>query len=218
MKEPDMNQIAQLRRDYRSGGLVEKDLRDHPLDQFGLWFDQALRSGILEPNAMTLATADQSGRPSARMVLLKGYDKEGFSFFSNYTSRKGRELAENPRASLVFFWGELERQVRIEGETEKLSQTISEEYFHSRPFESQIGAWASSQGSVLKGRDELEKAHEIIASRFKGKQVPMPGYWGGYLLRPSRIEFWQGRPSRLHDRLVYRKAEEDQWVTERLAP
>ncbi|MEX0779520.1 MAG: pyridoxamine 5'-phosphate oxidase [Balneolales bacterium] len=218
MNKPDLKKVAQLRRDYTAGGLLEKDLEKKPMDQFVYWFDQALNSHLLEPNAMTLSTADRKGNPSSRVVLLKGYDKDGFTFFTNYTSRKGRDLEKNPRASLVFYWGELERQVRVEGDVEKVSREVSEEYFHSRPFESQIGAWASHQSSVLRSRDELEKAHEIIASKFKGKTVPLPEFWGGYLLRPHRIEFWQGRPSRLHDRLVYRKVEEGEWIIERLSP
>ncbi|MEX0773795.1 MAG: pyridoxamine 5'-phosphate oxidase [Balneolales bacterium] len=218
MKKPVLKQIAQLRRDYKADGLLEKDLKEHPIDQFDLWFDQALHSDLLDPNAMTLSTADKKGNPSARVVLLKGYDHNGFTFYTNYTSRKSRDMEENPKASIVFFWSELERQVRIEGSVEKSPRDISEEYFHSRPFESQIGAWASHQSSVLKSRDELEKTHEIIASKFKGKKVPLPDFWGGYLLRPQRIEFWKGRPNRLHDRMVYRKVEEDKWTVERLAP
>lgn len=218
MKKPDLNHVAQLRRDYKAGGLLEKDIKKKPIDQFSLWFDQALHCNLLDPNAMILSTVDNNGYPSSRVVLLKGYEREGFTFFTNYTSRKGRDLEENPNASIVFYWAELERQVRIEGKVQKLSREISEEYFHSRPFESQIGAWASQQSTVLKSRDELEKVHEILASKFKGGKVPLPDFWGGFKLRPTRIEFWQGRPNRLHDRMLYRKVEEDDWIIERLAP
>lgn len=218
MGKTKLNDVAQLRREYKSGGLLEKDLKENPIDQFGFWFDQALQSGLLEPNAMILSTADIKSNPSSRVVLLKGCNREGFTFYSNYGSRKSRDLEENPKASMVFFWAELERQIRIEGSVEKLSRQESEEYFHSRPFESQIGAWASHQSSVLKSRDELEKTHEIMASKFKGKTVPLPDFWGGYILRPHRLEFWQGRPNRLHDRLAYRKVETDKWIVERLAP
>ena len=205
MEKSDKENIARLRREYTAGGLVEKDVRNHPVDQFGIWFEQAVNGGLLEPNAMVLATADAKGNPSARTVLLKAYDKNGFTFFTNYDSRKGREMDENPSVSILFLWLEMERQVRIEGKVEKVSRETSEKYFQSRPFESQIGAWASHQSEILKSRDELLKTHEIIASKFKGKDVPLPDFWGGYLLRPQRVEFWQGGPRRLHDRLLYRK-------------
>ncbi|MEX0686566.1 MAG: pyridoxamine 5'-phosphate oxidase [Balneolales bacterium] len=218
MVKTDSKEIAQIRRDYTASGLVEKDLVDNPIDQFSIWFDQALNSDLLDPNAMTLATADHKGNPSARVILLKGYDSKGFTFYTNYDSRKSHDLKKNPKAAMTFFWAELERQVRIEGAIEKLTRKESEEYFHSRPFESQVGAWTSHQSKIILSRDELEKTHEIIASKFKGKTVPLPEFWGGYLLKPQRIEFWQGRASRLHDRLVYRKVEEDKWVIERLAP
>jgi pyridoxamine 5'-phosphate oxidase len=187
-----------------------------PIEQFGEWFQDCQRAGVVEPNAMTLSTVGRGGRSSSRMVLLKGFDGSGFTFFTNYESRKARELDANPYASLVFWWQVLERQVRVEGRVERLSGKAADEYFESRPRESQLGAWASPQSRPLKSRDELEARYRSVAERYPVR-VPRPEYWGGFLLRPERLEFWQGRAGRLHDRIVYR-AEGEAWRVERLAP
>lgn len=209
--------IADLRTDYSSHGLVEADAGPDPLALFQRWFDQAVAAGVREPNAMTLATCTTAGKPSARIVLLKICDGRGLAFFSNYNSRKGRELANNPHAALVFFWHALERQVRIEGTVEAVTDAESDEYFASRPVNSQLSAWASEQSETLPDRDALERRHQEYAARFANGPVPRPPHWGGYRLVPTEWEFWQGRPSRLHDRLHYRLAN-GQWVRERLSP
>jgi pyridoxamine 5'-phosphate oxidase len=211
-----MDSIAQLRKNYTFGQLSETDVPGNPLPLFKLWFDQAVRAECPEPNSMTLATADKAGNPSARIVLLKGADQNGFSFFTNYESQKGKELAVRPQAALLFHWHELERQVRIQGVVERVSAAESDEYFHSRPSASRIGAWASPQSSAIPNRAFLEEAEK----RFKvelGDTPPRPEHWGGYRLRPTEIEFWQGRPSRLHDRIHY-KLEGSVWQINRLAP
>ncbi len=206
-----------MRRNYALGGLIETNIEKSPIDQFSIWFKEALNSKILEANAMTLATADKSGLASARIVLLKSFDEKGFIFFTNYESRKGKEIQETKKGTLLFFWDALERQVRIEGKLKKISTKDSDEYFHSRPFESQVGAIASSQSKVLKSREELEKKYSALLVQYKDKKVPMPKQWGGYILEPSKIEFWQGRPSRLHDRILYSKNKKG-WKIERLYP
>ncbi|MBC7913783.1 MAG: pyridoxamine 5'-phosphate oxidase [Pyrinomonadaceae bacterium] len=210
--------IANLRKEYRSASLSEKDTAADPISQFAKWFTEALDGGLYEPNAMTLATATHDGKPSARIMLLKGFDRLGFTFYSNYLSRKGKEISKNPAASIVFFWAELERQVRIEGTLEKTSKEESEKYFQSRPKESQIGALASQQSQIIEGRDIIEQANTELAEKFKDKDVPKPAYWGGYVLKPQIVEFWQGRPGRLHDRIVYKKADKNNWKIIRLAP
>jgi pyridoxamine 5'-phosphate oxidase len=210
--------IPDLRKEYTLGGLNEADLDPDPLRQFQKWFDQAVSAQVVEPNAMVLATADRAGKPSTRVVLLKGVDARGFSFFTNYDSRKGRELAENPRASLTFFWGELERQVCIAGTVTKLSREESAAYFKTRPRGSRLAAWASQQSAVVPSRQELEQRMEAAEARYPGDDVPLPQYWGGYALAPERIEFWQGRPSRLHDRLCYVKQSDGSWRVQRLSP
>ncbi|MBP9888355.1 MAG: pyridoxamine 5'-phosphate oxidase [Leptospiraceae bacterium] len=209
--------IAHMRRNYTKDGLLEKDLKTNAIEQFSTWFNDARNSKILEPNAMTLATADKSGLASARIVLLKSFDEKGFIFFTNYESRKGKEIAETKKGTLLFFWDILERQIRIEGKIKKISRQDSQNYFHTRPFESQIGAIASNQSYVLKSRDDLEKRYVDLLQKYKGQTVPMPKHWGGYILEPTKIEFWQGRASRLHDRILYTKKNKT-WKIERLSP
>jgi len=208
--------LAALRQEYMRAGLHEKDLAADPLAQFGGWFDEALRSGIVLPNAMTLATASRKGRPSARTVLLKGFDARGFVFYSHYRSRKGRELEDNPRAMLLFCWEDLERQVGIEGPVSRVSAAESDEYFASRPLGSRLSATISPQSETVAGREALETKLQEASKRWKDAP-PRPELWGGYRLAPERFEFWQGRKDRLHDRLCYVKAGRG-WKIERLAP
>jgi pyridoxamine 5'-phosphate oxidase len=214
----DKATLENLRKDYRAEKLSETDVKKNPIEQFDHWFDEALKSGIYEPNAMTLATASTDGKPAARIVLLKGFNQDGFVFYTNYLSRKGKELAKNPVVALVFFWPELERQVRIEGTIEKVSKETSEKYFQSRPKESQIGALASPQSQVIADRSLLEKNWKELEKTYADQEIPKPSFWGGYLVKPQIIEFWQGRSSRLHDRIVYRKADKNNWKIVRLAP
>jgi len=210
--------LSDIRTDYKRHSLDEKDLDRDPIRQFEAWFAEALAADVPEVNAATLATATPDGRPSARIVLLKGCDPRGFTFFTNYDSRKGRQLAANPRAALLFFWKELERQVAIEGAVEKVSAEESEGYFHSRPIASQVGAWASRQSQVIAGREPLEARFREFEQKFAGGEVPRPEFWGGFRILPESLEFWQGRPSRLHDRLRYRKDAAGVWTIERLSP
>jgi pyridoxamine 5'-phosphate oxidase len=213
-----MTTLADLRREYASRALDEKDAHADPIQQFALWFEEALKSQLLDVNAMTLATASAKGEPSARTVLLKAADDNGFVFYTNYESAKARDLAENPRASLLFFWAELERQVRINGSVAKTTADESDEYFHSRPFESQIGAAVSPQSRTIPDRSELEHRYVELASKYRGSIVPLPSNWGGYRVKPEAIEFWQGRKSRLHDRLLYTRQADGSWSRSRLAP
>ena len=211
---------ADLRREYAQDGLCESAAHEDPLVQFDRWFSQALAAGVLEPNAMTLATVDAAGMPSARIVLLKGFDARGFVFFTNYDSHKGKELAQSPRAALVFFWPELERQVRIRGVVERVSRDESETYFHSRPSGSQLGAWASEQSTVIASRQVLEERLASLEEQYRDREVPVPPHWGGFRVAPKTIELWQGRPNRLHDRLLYTREglSAESWRRERLAP
>jgi len=209
--------IADIRKEYSSKSLARIDVDVNPIKQFNKWFNEAIRVEIDEVNAMTLSTASKKGRPSARIVLLKGVENNGFVFFTNYTSNKGQHLSENPYASLTFFWKELERQVRIDGKVEKISEADSITYFKSRPYKSKVGAWVSDQSKPLSSRVELMKKFTLKAAKFLGQEVPKPDFWGGYILTPDRIEFWQGRPSRLHDRINYRLKNGD-WQIERLSP
>jgi pyridoxamine 5'-phosphate oxidase len=211
-----MDSIAQLRKNYTFGQLSETEVPPNPLSLFQVWFDQAVKAECPEPNSMTLATADTAGNPSARIVLLKGADQAGFTFFTNYESQKGKDLAVRPHAALLFHWHELERQVRIKGIVERVSPAESDEYFHSRPAASRIGAWASPQSAEIPNREFLEEAEKRFAADF-GDKPPRPEHWGGYRLHPTEIEFWQGRPSRLHDRIHY-QLEGAHWRIARLAP
>lgn len=210
--------IADLRKDYTLEGLSETEIDLNPFIQFKKWFDQALAAQLPEPNAMTIATAMPDGKPSARMVLLKDFDERGFVFFTNYNSRKGQELAENPQAALVFWWAELERQVRISGHVEKVSENESDNYFHSRPPNSRLGAWVSNQSEVIESREVLEQRMQEFQSKYENQEIPRPTHWGGLRVIPAEIEFWQGRSSRLHDRLLYTRLDDGSWKIERLSP
>jgi len=213
--------LADLRREYTLNGLRRRDLDPDPIAQFNRWFEQAvtaLQTEMIDVNAMTLATADKEGCPSARVVLLKGLDQRGFIFFTNYNSRKGHDLAENPRAALVFHWPALERQVCIAGDVTRLPSPEAEVYFNSRPRGSRLAAWASRQSEVIRDRAELEEKWLQLEKQFPGETIPKPPYWGGYILAPVRLEFWQGRPSRLHDRFRYTKQPDNSWLIERLSP
>lgn len=214
MKTPE---IQKLRREYSLNSLDEKDVDANPLSQFGKWFEEAIHSEVPEPNAMTLATSDKNGEPHARIILLKGYDERGFIFFTNYASRKGQDLEQNPKAELCFLWLELQRQVRIQGTVAKLTKEENEAYFKSRPYASQIGAHASAQSSVVANRAFLDKKFETFLAQYPEGEVPLPATWGGYVVNPGRIEFWQGRMSRLHDRIVYEKIDGN-WKIKRLSP
>jgi pyridoxamine 5'-phosphate oxidase len=210
--------VADLRKEYTFQGLSEANAHPNPFEQFKIWFNQALAAQLPEPNAMTIATATSDGKPSARMVLLKDYSERGFVFYTNYNSHKGQQLVKNPWGAIAFWWAELERQVRIEGRVEKVSEAESDEYFHSRPKGSQLGAWVSNQSQVIESREVLEQSLQHLKEEYEDKAVPRPPHWGGFRLIPDEIEFWQGRPSRLHDRLLYRRGEDGSWTIQRLAP
>ena len=211
-----MKSLADIRKDYILQSLQEEDVASDPIEQFNKWWDESIKSEIIEANAMTLATANAAGIPSARTVLLKAFSTEGFIFFTNYESQKGEDLAANPNAALLFFWKEMERQVRIEGKVEKISEEESDAYFNSRPLGSRIGAWASPQSKVINDRTVIENNVQKFTEEF-GEKIPRPPHWGGYLLVPLKMEFWQGRSSRLHDRILF-TLEDNSWKISRLAP
>ncbi|WP_028298111.1 pyridoxamine 5'-phosphate oxidase [Olivibacter sitiensis] len=209
--------LEDIREEYKQAELHESSVKANPLEQFDIWFKEALLAKVPEVNAMTLATADSKGIPNARIVLLKHASEEGFSFYTNYVSEKGEEMAKNPFVALVFFWSQLERQVRVLGQVEKLSVQESTAYFHSRPIGSQLGAWASPQSKEIPNREYLQKRIKELETEYEGNEVPKPPHWGGYLVRPFRVEFWQGRPNRLHDRIRYELVDNN-WEIVRLAP
>jgi len=210
--------LADLRKDYSLAGLTEKDLARDPFRQFGKWFQEVEAAKIPEPNAMILSTASRLGRPTSRVVLLKGVDGRGFVFYTNYESRKGREIELNPQVALLFPWVALERQVMVEGPLAQISREESEAYFHSRPRLSQLAAWASQQSAIISGRAVLEDSMKVLEAKYHGQEVPLPPNWGGYRVNPETVEFWQGRRSRLHDRLRYRREKSGDWSIERLSP
>lgn len=217
MPNRDNYHIAHLRKNYQLMGLDENSIKTDPMEQFSQWFNAALESEITEPNAMILSTVSPEGSPSSRTVLLKGLEADGFIFFTNYESEKGRHIGNNDNVAILFLWLDLERQVRITGRAEKLPTPASETYFKSRPVDSQIGAWASSQSEVVPGREYLEKKFESMKQRFSDGEIPLPPFWGGYKVVPSKMEFWQGRPNRLHDRILYTRSGNG-WKIERLSP
>jgi pyridoxamine 5'-phosphate oxidase len=210
--------IGDVRREYIQKALRRENLLSDPFTQFELWFKQACRTQMRDPNAMSLATASAEGRPTLRTVLLKYFDTQGFVFFTNYQSTKARQITENPYVSLLFLWLELDRQVTISGRAEKIPTQESLRYFLTRPRGSQLGAWVSNQSSVISSRTLLEMKFEEAKRKFAQGKIPLPSFWGGYRVRPSEIEFWQGRPNRLHDRFVYRQTEVGEWIIQRLAP
>ncbi len=210
-------EIQDIRTNYKQKSLDVKDVSICPFDQFDRWFNEMMKVELIEPTAFILATADKNAKPSSRALLMKGYDGAGFFFYSNYESRKGRELAENKQASMLFFWPELERQIRIEGKVKKISEDESFSYFKTRPFKSKVGAWASNQSTVINGRMTIIKKFFQYLIKFHSKNIPLPPYWGGYKLIPESFEFWQGRENRLHDRVSYR-LEKENWIIERLSP
>ncbi|BBP43166.1 pyridoxamine 5'-phosphate oxidase [Thiosulfativibrio zosterae] len=210
--------LQELRRSYLKGGLNEDEMDSNPFKQFASWFEQAQQADLIEPNAMIVATVDTDGQPSTRTVLLKYFDEQGFVFFTNYTSQKAQDIAQNPKVALQFLWLDLERQIKILGTAEKISTTESMRYFLSRPKGSQIGAWVSRQSEIVSSKDLLKMQYEKLKQKFSQGEVPFPDFWGGYRIRPTKIEFWQGGENRLHDRIVYTQQTQDDWVISRLAP
>lgn len=213
-----MSSVADIRKEYKLLSLTEKEIKNNPIDQFSVWWNEAVNAGVDEVNALTLATASADGVPSARIVLLKGFDSSGFVFYSNYNSYKGKDLQENPRACMVFFWKELERQVRITGLVQKVSDLESDEYFNSRPLGSRIGACASPQSAIIESREWLEENERKLQEDAAVHSIKRPLHWGGYLVKPVTIEFWQGRSNRLHDRIQFSLEENGEWKIDRLAP
>ncbi len=211
------SQLAQLRKEYALQSLDTKDVFPNPVDQFNKWFDEAMKADLIEVNAMVLSTVSKTKKPSSRIVLLKGIEKDAFIFFTNYESKKGKDIKNNNYVSLLFFWAELERQIRIDGVIKKLSTKESSTYFLSRPIGSQIGAWASPQSTIIKNRAFLEERVQFFEKKFQEEKIKRPPHWGGYSVKPYQIEFWQGRPNRLHDRILYTK-KQTKWIIERLAP
>lgn len=209
--------INNLRREYKLNKLSEETVQKNPFNQFEKWFNEVMKVGLIEPNAMILATADDKAKPSVRVVLLKEFSSNGFTFFTNYISKKGKNLTENSSAALLFFWAELERQVRVEGIIKKISRTESKKYFDTRPIDSRLAAWTSEQSKTIPGRDYLDAKFQIFKREFEGKQIPLPPDWGGFILVPEYFEFWQGRESRLHDRICYKKLK-SKWKIFRLSP
>jgi len=218
MDETPISELTGLRHEYDAHGLRRADLHSDPLKQFGAWFAAALAADIRDVNAMSLATASPDGKPSVRIVLLKGFDDRGFTFFTNYDSAKGKDLEANPHAALAFFWPKLERQVRISGPVERTSREDSAAYFHSRPPGARLGAWVSKQSEVIDSRQILDARLQQMSERFEGGDITLPPHWGGYRLEPDQIEFWQGRPNRLHDRFRYSRRADGTWQIDRLAP
>lgn len=212
------DQILKLRKEYTLHGLDVEDLKANPFDLFKVWMQQAIKANVSEPNAMSIATVNEFGQPSIRIVLLRDVVENGFTFYTNYQSKKAKDISANPMISLNFFWPQLERQIRIEGKAEKLPENVSQQYFAKRPRGSQIGAWASPQSTAIESRKWLIDQEELFENKFKGVEVPKPQHWGGYLVTVDNFEFWQGRENRLHDRFFYQKNKANQWIFERLAP
>jgi len=210
--------VANFRNEYISNGINESELKDNPIDQFEVWLNEAVKNKLREPNAMFLATATPDGKPSGRVVLLKGFDERGFIFYTNYGSRKAIELDKNNAASLTFLWLEIYKQVRVEGTVQRISDKESDQYFNSRPRESQIGAWASDQSQPIANRNVLERKMEALEKQFEGKPIPRPENWGGFCVKPQQIEFWLGRANRLHDRILYQRSDDNIWTKQRLSP
>ncbi|NQX97291.1 MAG: pyridoxamine 5'-phosphate oxidase [Flavobacteriales bacterium] len=217
MNEDIVNYLNEIRRDFSGKPLTENSVHKNPIEQYAIWFEEAVNAQLLDPYAMTISTVDYNGQPSTRVVYMRGVKDDGFIFYTNYNSSKGKDLSENHKVALNFFWGELERQVRVEGEVEKVSEADSDAYFIKRPRESQIGAWASSQSEEITGRKELQEQIDFYTNKFKDIEVPRPTHWGGYIVKPTKVEFWQGRPNRLHDRIVYTK-NANEWKQSRLSP
>lgn len=211
------NYLNQIRRDFADKPLEEKSVKENPLLQFSTWFEEAVNAQILDPYAMLISTVDETGQPHTRVVYLRNISEEGMIFYTNYNSQKGKNISASNKIALTFFWVELERQIRIEGTVKKVSEELSDKYFAARPRESQLGAWASNQSETIKNRAELEENLKHYTEKFKNSDVPRPPHWGGYIVEPTKFEFWQGRPSRLHDRLIYAKNNND-WIISRVAP
>lgn len=217
MNEDIVNYLNEIRRDFSGKPLTEDSVHENPIEQYAIWFEEAVNAQLLDPYAMSLTTVSVEGQPSTRIVYMRGIKSDGFVFYTNYNSSKGKDLVENNKVALNFFWGELERQIRVEGFVEKVSEEDSDMYFEQRPRESQIGAWASAQSEVINDRVQLEEQVEFYTGKFKGVDVPRPPHWGGYVVKPVKVEFWQGRPSRLHDRVVYTKML-NSWKLSRVSP